>query len=147
MRIYLDVCAIQRPLDDLSQLRVRLEAEAVLGVLAACAAGAAALVTSDVHLVETRRNTFPTRRAYATEVDAALVERLEVSDEAIQLARTFGAATITGPDALHLATAVLARVDIFCTTDDRLLRRSARVDTGAVAVVTPLQLAALLDTL
>ena len=33
MRIYLDTCSLQRPLDDRSQLRIRQEAEAILYVL------------------------------------------------------------------------------------------------------------------
>jgi hypothetical protein len=33
MHIYLDVCSLQRPLDDRSQPRVNVEAEAVLTIL------------------------------------------------------------------------------------------------------------------
>jgi hypothetical protein len=36
MRIYLDLCSIQRPMDDHAQDRIRLEAEAVLGILVLC---------------------------------------------------------------------------------------------------------------
>jgi len=36
MKIYLDNCAIQRPLDDKSQIRIALEAEAVLGIISLC---------------------------------------------------------------------------------------------------------------
>jgi len=32
--LYLDICCLKRPFDDQAQLRVRLEAEAVLGLLA-----------------------------------------------------------------------------------------------------------------
>jgi hypothetical protein len=33
MRVYLDACCLQRPLDDRSQPRVNVEAEAVLTIL------------------------------------------------------------------------------------------------------------------
>ncbi len=145
MRLYLDVCAIQRPLDDLSQLRVRLEAEAVLGVLAACAAGRAELVASDVHFIEIRRNPHPNRRDVALETLALAAETLPLSPRAASQARTFTTANLMGPDALHLAVAIEAEVDYLCTTDDRFLRRSKRVDTGGVSVVSPLDLALLLD--
>jgi hypothetical protein len=36
MKIYLDNCCLQRPLDDKSQLRIQLEAEAILAVLTFC---------------------------------------------------------------------------------------------------------------
>ena len=39
MLLYLDMCSLQRPLDDKTQLRIALEAEAVLGILALCQAG------------------------------------------------------------------------------------------------------------
>lgn len=35
MKIYLDTCCFHRPLGDRTQLRIRLEAEAVLGILMA----------------------------------------------------------------------------------------------------------------
>ena len=52
MRIYLDMCSLQRPLDDAIQLRVRVEAEAIVSVLAFCQAGKAELITSDALLFE-----------------------------------------------------------------------------------------------
>ena len=51
MRLYLDICAIQRPLDDQTQLRVRSEAEAVLGLLALCEDATLELAASGVHIV------------------------------------------------------------------------------------------------
>jgi len=145
MRLYLDICAIQRPLDDASQLRVRLEAEAVLGALAACASGLVTLVASDVHLIEIRRNPHPKRRDFALEVLALAPDVLPFTEAAAAQALEFASANITGPDALHLAAAIEANVDYLCTTDDKLLRRSKRVNTGGVSVVSPLDLASVLD--
>lgn len=39
MLIYLDVCCLNRPFDDQTQERIRLEAEAVLLILERCQAG------------------------------------------------------------------------------------------------------------
>jgi len=47
MKVYLDVCAIQRPLDTPSHLRIAIEAEAVLGMLALCESGKIEIVSSD----------------------------------------------------------------------------------------------------
>ena len=43
-------------------------------------------------------------------------------------------------DALHLASAVEAKADYFCTCDDRFLKRAKAVDTGQTKVVSPLEL-------
>jgi hypothetical protein len=46
MRIYLDNCCLQRPLDDQTHPRVRVETEAVFIVLAAVQAGELSLLGS-----------------------------------------------------------------------------------------------------
>ena len=43
-------------------------------------------------------------------------------------------------DALHLAFAVAAKADYFCTCDDRLLKRAKAVHNGPPKVVNPLEL-------
>ncbi|MGI9175205.1 MAG: PIN domain-containing protein, partial [Rhodothermales bacterium] len=68
MRLYLDICAIQRPLDDQTQLRVRAEAEAVVGLLALCENGTLELVVSGVHVVENQKCPHPDRRAHTDDV-------------------------------------------------------------------------------
>jgi hypothetical protein len=65
MLIYLDMCSIHRPLDDKTQFRILVEAEAVLGIIAFCEAGHARLVSSDALEFEASRNPDPTRRSYA----------------------------------------------------------------------------------
>ena len=47
MKIYLDNCCLQRPLDNKSQVRVQLEAEAILAILAICEKGQIELITSE----------------------------------------------------------------------------------------------------
>lgn len=61
MKIYLDICTLQRPLDDPAQLRVRVEAEAVLGILAVVGSGEIKLLNSDALVFETRHNPYPIR--------------------------------------------------------------------------------------
>ena len=53
MKVYLDLCAIQRPLDTPYQVRIVLEAEAVLGILSICDAGQIELVSSEALEYET----------------------------------------------------------------------------------------------
>ena len=52
-KVYLDLCAIQRPLDTPNQVRVVLEAEAVLGILSLCDAGQIELISSEALVYET----------------------------------------------------------------------------------------------
>ena len=47
MRIYLDNCCLQRPFDDQTQPRIRVETEAVFAVLAVIQAGEHSLLSSE----------------------------------------------------------------------------------------------------
>ena len=47
-RIYLDACCLNRPFDDLTQPRIRLESDAVILIIERVAAGAWLLLGSDV---------------------------------------------------------------------------------------------------
>ena len=43
-------------------------------------------------------------------------------------------------DALHLASAVESGADVFCSTDDQLLKRGSEADTESTRVLTPIEL-------
>ena len=144
MRVYFDICAIQRPLDDQTQLRVRAEAEAVLGLLALCGGGTLELVASGVHVVENRKCPHPDRRAHVDDVLSLADEYVPTGKAALARAERYQALGIKRLDALHLASAVEAGVGYFCTTDDRLLRKGKTADTNGTSVVSPLELVVLL---
>src|ERR1039457_5994001 len=48
MKLYLDVCCLNRPFDDQSQNRVRLEAEAILSILEMAQSDKLEIISSDV---------------------------------------------------------------------------------------------------
>ncbi len=134
MRIYLDSCALQRPLDDQTQPRIRVEAEAVLAILAAVQAGEFMLLNSEAPEYEMGRIPDVQRR---NEVAAALAlakERLEITHQAEDLAELLEGRGISPMDAVHLALASTAKADFFTTCDDNLLRK-AKATTGLACKV------------
>ncbi len=140
MLIYLDMCSIQRPLDDEAQLRVRLEAEAVLSIIKFCESGQATLASSDALEFELERNPYPVRKAHAIDILARAGSMIRVSTEIESLAGTFIQAGLKPLDGLHLASAVEGHVDFFCTCDDRLLKRARMIRARTTKVVSPLEL-------
>ena len=126
MIIYLDVCCWNRPFDDQTQSRIRLEAEAVLSILGMADDGKLNVVSSDI--VDEELSQMPE------------VERREKVELLLSLASShvsFTAAierradelqrwNIAPLDALHLVSAESARADYFLTTDDQLLRLALR---------------------
>ena len=63
-RIYLDVCALCRPFDDQTHMRVRLETEAVQLILSHVRATNLALIVSPVHDAEIAAIPDPAEREY-----------------------------------------------------------------------------------
>ena len=140
MRIYLDMCSIQRPLDTRTQPRIAVEAEAILGVLTLCESGQMELLSSDALVFELERNPHPVRKEYALKVLAQATVFVAQNSQLEEHARRFQAEGIKPVDALHLASALAAEADYFCTCDDRFLKRAKAVDTGKTKVVSPLEL-------
>lgn len=140
MWVYLDLCSIQRPLDDQSQLRVAIETAAVLRVLALSESGQVQLLSSDALLHETVQNPYADRQAHALGVLSKAGRMVRLSPGVEARAQTLAAAGLKPFDALHLAFAVEAGADYFCTCDDRLLRRARTVHSGPPKIVNPLEL-------
>ena len=126
LRIYLDVCCLNRPFDDQRQDRIRLEAEAVLLILGRCEAGAWQWLSSAV--VEEEVNNTPSRerRARVRQMLSRSDGTTALTDVAIARAQALKTMGFRTYDALHLACAEQATVDIFLTTDDRVLRIATR---------------------
>ena len=124
MRLYLDVCCLKRPFDDQTQPRIRIETEAVLGLLAADAPRIA-FVRSVAHDLENDQNPVPWR---AERVRAWLAEQplAEPGEGLGTRTAELMADGFRGFDALHLACAEAAGADVFVTCDDRLLTAAQR---------------------
>jgi len=138
MRVYIDVCWLNRPLDDQSQARVRLEADAVEVVLQLCSDGAHTWVSSPVVDAEAARNPDPLRRGIVADLLRGADECAEIRAECEAFARVLASRGVSAMDALHLAAAERARCDVYLTTDDRLVRAASRCGEAlTVRVVNP----------
>lgn len=125
-QVYLDVCALCRPFDDQSQIRIRMETDAVQLILAHIREGEIQLIISPVHRVEISAiaNTEEPIQLetllehLATLVDFDLTQGRARAEESVNQG--------LGPaDAAHIAFAEQAGADSV-TCDDRLLRRGQR---------------------
>jgi len=119
MLVYLDMCCINRPFDDQSQPRIRLESEAVLGLLAA-ESDSLRFVRSMALWLENEQNPLPTR--------AARVRRwLDTPQPGVAASAVVSRTSdlmklgFKNFDALHVASAEAASADVLATCDDRLI--------------------------
>ena len=138
MLIYLDNCALQRPFDDRTQYRIRVEAEAALVLVQLVENGGLDLLSSDALVYEISKTPDPLRRDFALAVLDQATLFVEASSEVVARADKFVQTGVPPLDALHVASAVEGRAEYFCTSDDRLLRRTRRLeleDTEAVSLL------------
>jgi hypothetical protein len=126
MIIYLGVCCLKRPFDDHAQPRVRVEAEAALGLLEQDGE-LVTLIRSVAHHLENDQNPLAWRAGRVR----AWLEGGSLADTpaATLQARTRELMThgFRGFGALHLACAEVAGADVFVTCDDRLLALARRL--------------------
>jgi predicted nucleic acid-binding protein len=140
MRVYLDACCLQRPLDDRSQPRVNLEAEGVLTILGLVENGDMALISSDALKFEVERTPDSERRGAAKEILRLASETIRLNDNIETDAAAFVESGFKPLDALHLAFASNAEVEYLCTCDDKFRKKARRMRSLKVAVVSPLEL-------
>ncbi len=144
MRLYLDSCCYNRPFDDLSQIRVRLEAEAVEWILEESRSERFTIVTSDYLSLELIRNPDPSKRADALVMTAYAGLHVAISEALARRAEEIETLGIAGFDALHLAAAEAAGCDHLVTTDDGLLKKSKRHSNQLnVSVLNPIDIVSL----
>jgi predicted nucleic acid-binding protein len=122
--IYLDVCCLNRPFDDQTQERIRLEAEAVLLILARCQNRDWQLLGSEAIDFEISRIPDEERRRkivlLASLAESGVTMTEQVEHRAMELEKLGFKAL----DALHLACAEEGKVEVLLTTDDRFLRKA-----------------------
>jgi predicted nucleic acid-binding protein len=140
MRVYLDACSLQRPLDDRSQPRVNLEAEAVLTILRLVENGDLQLVSSDALEVEVDRTPDAQRRAAGKDILKLAAQTLRLVADVESEAAALMQSGIKPFDALHLAFASRDAVEYFCTCDDKLRKKAQRIKSLKTTIVTPLEL-------
>ncbi len=138
-QIYLDVCCLNRPFDDQTQARIRLEAEAVLMILGHCESGGWAWVSSEVMRSEIDRTPDPERRRRMQLVAARADIHIRVDASEVERADELASWGFSAYDALHLACAERGGADVFLTTDDKLLgKATAHAQRLHVRVDNPL---------
>lgn len=137
MEIYLDNCALQRPLDDFSYIRIRLEAEAVVEILELVEAGDIDLLNSTVLEYELHKCADSERVEYGTRVLSLAKRKTTLSERVVSEAKKFEGKGVKAIDALHLAAAEVSEADYLCTCDDNFLKKAQQLSQIEVCVISP----------
>ena len=140
MKIYLDVCCLNRPFDDQVQDRVRLESEAVLSILNHSKAKGWRLLNSEVINIEISKMPDNDKRQKVTILSIMLQSNIVVDEDIERRAIELENLAFKPFDALHIACAEKGKADILLTTDDDFLRKASQCkNTLKVKVENPVR--------
>ena len=129
MRIYLDMCCFNRPFDDQTQARIHLETQAKILLQQKIKNSDCDLVWSSVLDFECKNNPFEEHRHAILQWRLLASRVIMIDDKIIACAKMHEEHGVGRFDALHVACALAAQVDLFVTTDDRLIKKMRKIGT------------------
>lgn len=136
MRIYMDNCCFNRPFDDQSQLKIKLEAESKIYIQENIILKKLELVWSYILDYENTANPFDERKnsiqLWKNHAIDDIVENIKI----INKAETIKLKGIKSKDALHIACAIFSKSDYFITTDDSILKKLK--DFDEINIIDPI---------
>ena len=125
-KIYLDVCCLNRTLDNLEQFRMRMEAEAVTEIIQNCENGKWILMNSDIIEFEVSQHSDSFKQEQVKSILNLANIYIQSTANIDVRAEKLMELSFKFHDALHLAFAEAGDADVFLTTDDRLLRKAKK---------------------
>ena len=140
MRIYLDVCCLNRPFDDQSQHKILLEAEAVKIIFDKIESQDWKIISSEVVDLEISKIPDHVRKQQVELLASVYHKKIMINNEVVKISKTIQLLGIKAFDALHIGCAIYAKVDVFLTTDDELIQKyEANKDCFNIRIANPLE--------
>ena len=136
--LYFDACCLNRPFDDQTSERVRLESEAILLILKRVESGEWQWISSEALVYEVNQTPDAERRARLASMLSSATHLIPIEEKETRRAKELEKLGLRSFDALHLACAESGDAEIFLTTDDRVLRLAARATMISMRVENPL---------
>ena len=137
MLAYIDNCCFNRPFDDQSQMRVRLETEAKLSIQAEVRSGKIELAWS--YILDYENDANPNEERKESIERWRRLARVDTTETSaiVAAAEDFCSRGLKKKDSLHLASAVVLDCEIFFTTDDGLLKKRRTI--SEIKILNPIE--------
>lgn len=135
MRVYLDNCCFNRPFDNQSSIRVKLETDAKLYVQLMIKTGKIELVWSYMLDFENEANPFVERTNTIAKWRRLSIIDIVENETILSKAEEFSKNGLKAKDALHVACAIEAKCQFFLTTDDRIIKKM--LNNSEIKVLNP----------
>jgi hypothetical protein len=128
--VYMDCCCLNRPADNQIQDKIRIESDAIIGILFKCFYGSWKLIGSDIVEYEIMKTPDLNKRNKALNLYSMKKEKIAFNDAIEARALEIQSHGLKPLDSLHFASAEYRNVDILLTVDKDFIKNSRK--TGSV---------------
>jgi hypothetical protein len=135
IKIYLDNCCFNRPFDDQSHIRNRLETEAKLYIQTQILNGKLELTWSYILDFENSQNPFLDRQEEIIKWRDVAQFHLIESEQILLFAESLLELKIRTKDAIHISCSIAGKCNYFLTTDDKLLNKNSQIKE--IEIISP----------
>jgi hypothetical protein len=132
LHIYMDCCCLNRPADDQTQDKIRIESDTIKAVLTKCYYGPWVLVGSDALEFEIINTPDLNKRTKALDLYRIKKEVIALNDEIQERALEIQRYGIKSLDSLHFASAEYRGVDVLLTVDKDFIRYAKQIRSSLV---------------
>jgi len=136
-RLYLDMNIYNRPFDDQSQVRIRLETIAIHAILKAIKERRLCLIWSFMLEFENSLNPYEDIRMEIEMASSLASEKIKTGEDILTAAKNLESKGIKPRDAIHLACAIKGKSEYFLTCDDKLIKK-AKLIQGQMVILSPI---------
>jgi len=113
-----------RPFDEQSHIRIRIETEAKLAIQEEIRRGTYQLIWSYILDYENSKNPFRERQEQIMKWKKYAITDIEENTDIIKTALLLNSKGLQKMDSLHIACAIFAKADYFLTTDDKVIKKA-----------------------
>jgi predicted nucleic acid-binding protein len=137
--VYLDTCCYGRWYDDITQIKIMLEAIAIEAIISICKYLGYSIIGSATAEIELRRiNDDKKREELEKDYENTIVDSVPLSTQGYARARELELEGLGVMDSRHLATAETGGADFLLTTDLDFIRICTNKNLSSVRVMNPL---------
>ncbi|MBI1746160.1 MAG: PIN domain protein [Acidobacteria bacterium] len=124
MKIYLDNCCFNRPFDDQSKIRIKLETDAKLRIQADIMGDKFELIWSYILEAENMANPFKERKKSISDWKKHALVMITENPTILNKAKELTQMGLRSKDALRISCALSAGCQYFLTTDDKIINKN-----------------------
>jgi len=137
MLIYMDCCCLNRPTDDQTLDKIRIESDVILSILYKCLYGSWRLIGSDVIEYEISKTPDLYKRNRVLDLYKIKKENIILNDSILKRADEMQKYGMKPVDSLHFASAEYGTATVLLTVDKDFIYKSKKINSS-IKVVNPI---------